>query len=82
MNTVRKIYESDDEGAVRVQLPSIGPRRRVEVIIVWQEVDEPSASLDPQAKKRQELEALAGALAADPIERPEQGTFERREPIS
>lgn len=82
MNTVRKIYESDDEGTVRVQLTSVGPHRRVEVIIVWQEVDERPVLLDPQAKKRQELEALAGALADDPIERPEQGVFERREPVS
>lgn len=83
MNTVRKLYESDATGTVRLDLPVGAPHRRVEVVVVWQEVDEDEArpSGEAREKKRAELEALAGALADDPILRPEQPVLEKRLPI-
>ena len=81
MNTVRKLYESDDTGTVRVDLPVGIPRRRIEVVVVWQEVDEAGTSREARDRKRAELEALAGALADDPIVRPEQPALETRLPI-
>jgi hypothetical protein len=66
MNTARKIYESDEAGVVHVRLPVTGPHRKVEVVVVWTEVAEDRAEEDLE-QKRAELEALAGALADDPI---------------
>jgi hypothetical protein len=81
MNTVRKLYESDEEGTVHVDLPVGGPHRRVEVVLVWQEVSEPQPADQARAQKRAELEALAGSLVNDPIVRPEQPALEVRLPI-
>jgi hypothetical protein len=78
MNTVRKLYESDETGTLHLDLRIGAPRRRVEVVVVWQEVDEPR---EPRERKRAELESLAGALADDPIVRPEQPSIEVRQPI-
>lgn len=81
MNTVRKLYESDETGTVRVELPVGAPRRRVEVVLVWQEVDGAEATREAREKKRAELETLAGALADDPIRRPEQPMLDVRLPL-
>jgi hypothetical protein len=81
MNTVRKLYESDDQGTVHVDVPIGAPHRRVEVVVVWQEVEEAGTTHEAQDKKRAELEALAGALADDPIVRPEQPPLETRLPV-
>jgi hypothetical protein len=78
MNTVRKLYESDDHGTVHLDVMVGAPHRRVEVVIVWQEVD---AARQAREQKRAELEALAGALADDPIVRPEQLPLETRLPV-
>ena len=40
MNTVRKIVESDETGTARVEVTVAGPRRQVEVIVVWHELGE------------------------------------------
>ena len=77
MNTVRKLYESDDHGTIHVDVPIGAPHRRVEVVVVWQDVGGTSA----REQKRAELEALAGALADDPIARPEQPSLETRLPV-
>ena len=37
MNTVRKLYESDATGTVRLDLPVGIPHRRVGVVVVWPE---------------------------------------------
>ena len=81
MNTVRKLYESDQEGTVHVDLPVGAPHRRVEVVLVWQEVTETVPIEQARQQKRAELEALAGALADDPILRPEQPALEMRESL-
>jgi hypothetical protein len=78
MNTVRKLYESDDQGTVHVDVPIGVPRRQVEVVVVWQEVE---VARQARERKRAELEALAGALADDPIVRPEQMPLETRLPV-
>jgi hypothetical protein len=81
MNTVRKLYESDDQGTVHVDVPVGAPHRRVEVVLVWQEVNDTVPAEQARQQKRAELEALAGALADDPIVRPEQPALETRLPI-
>ena len=81
MHTVRKLYESDSTGTVRLDLPVGTPHRRFEVVVVWQEVEERESGVEAREKKRAELEALAGALADDPIIRPEQPSLEVRLPI-
>ncbi|WP_437330325.1 hypothetical protein [Sorangium sp. So ce381] len=81
MNTVRKLYESDEQGTVRVDLEVGAPHRRVEVVLVWQEIDAPQIPPEALEKKRAELEALAGALSDDPIARPVQPLLETRLPI-
>ncbi|MFT3768618.1 MAG: hypothetical protein QM820_24495 [Minicystis sp.] len=78
MNTVRKLYESDAQGTVHVDVPIGAPHRRVEVVVVWHEID---AAQEARERKRTELEALAGALADDPIARPEQPALETRLPV-
>jgi hypothetical protein len=78
MNTVRKLYESDDQGTVHVDVPVGAPHRRVEVVVVWQEVD---AAREAREQKRAQLETLAGALADDPIVRPAQPPLEARLPV-
>jgi hypothetical protein len=81
MNTVRKMYESDEQGTVHVDLPIGAPHRRVEVVLVWQEVNGALTPSEARESKRAEIEALAGALADDPIERPAQPFLENRLPI-
>ena len=81
MNTVRQLYESDQEGTVHVDLPIGAPHRWVEVVLVWQEVSEPLPVDQARLRKRAELEALAGALADDPLARPEQAPLDMRLPV-
>lgn len=81
MNTVRKLYESDQKGTVHVELPVGSPNRRVEVVLVWQEVSDALPADEARQKKRAELEALAGVLADDPIVRPPQPALEVRLPV-
>ncbi|WP_437338948.1 hypothetical protein [Sorangium sp. So ce394] len=81
MNTVRKLYESDEQGTVHVELPIGAPHRRVEIVLVWQEIDEARTPPEAVDKKRAEIEALAGALSDDPMARPVQPLPETRLPI-
>ncbi|MEP7124875.1 MAG: hypothetical protein ABJE95_28360 [Byssovorax sp.] len=81
MNTVRKLYESDREGTVHVDLPVGAPHRQVEVVLVWQEVPDAKPADQARQQKRDELEALAGALADDPLARPAQAPLEVRLPV-
>ena len=53
----------------------------VEIVIVWQEVDAAHAARPAREQKRAELEALAGALADDPIVRLEQPPLDARLPV-
>ena len=69
------------EMTVHVELPVGGPHRRVEVVLVWQEVSEALPADEARQQKRAELEALAGALADDPIVRPPAPALEVRLPV-
>lgn len=66
---------------MHVDLEVGAPYRRVEVVLVWQEID--GSQIQPEAleKKRAELETLAGALSDDPIACPVQLLLETRLPI-
>jgi hypothetical protein len=50
-------------------------------VLVWQEVPEAMPADQARQLKRAELEALAGALADDPIVRPSQPALEVRLPV-
>ncbi|WP_437803264.1 hypothetical protein [Sorangium sp. So ce693] len=81
MHTVRKLYESDEQGTVHVDLDVGAPHRRVEVVLVGQKIDGAQAPTEALETKRAELEALAGSLSDDPIARPAQPLLETRLPI-
>lgn len=72
MNTVRKIIQSDDAGAVHVELAVGGRPRPVEVVVIWQEV--PAATSWPEGW----FEETAGAIQDDSFVRGEQGALEER----
>ncbi len=84
MKSVKIISETDADGKLRIEVPSELRKRRVEVLVVWHEVSSDSSrhedDIERKAIRRSEIEKLAGALEDDPIERPDQGTFEEREP--
>ena len=81
MNTVRKICESDERGTAHVDVPVGVPGRRVEVVIVWQEVDTADT---PEARGWPPgwFESTAGAIDDPSFVRSPQGEYETREPLS
>jgi hypothetical protein len=81
MNTLRTLHESDETGTIHIDVPVGAPHRRVELVVVWQEVEPAATAQRAREQKRAELEALAGALADDPIVRPEQPPLESRVPV-
>lgn len=80
MNKVRRVLQSDETGTAHVDVPVQAPHRQIEVTVAWKELAQ-SESAEDKLRKRQELEALAGALADDPIIRPEQPVLEFRLPV-
>jgi hypothetical protein len=78
MNTVRKICESDERGTAHVDVPVGLPGRRVEVVIVWQDVD---SSDTPEARGWPHgwVESTAGAIDDPSFVRHPQGEYEERE---
>jgi len=52
--------------------------QRVEVLVVWENVDEPN-DLDDD---RPSMSQLVGLLEGIDIERPSQGEYEKRDPIA
>jgi hypothetical protein len=75
MNQMSAIIESDDHGVLHLTVPALRPRCRMRVEVTW------TPAVETLEEKRAALEALAGALADDPLERPEPGVFEIREPL-
>ena len=75
MNTAKKIYESDDQGIVHVDVPVGRPGQRVEVLVVWNDVGEPG-DVDPG------MADLIGLLEEGDLERQPQGEYEKRDPIA
>ena len=76
MNTARKIYEADEHGVVHVDLPTGKPGGKVEVLVVW---DEPSG--DEVTPTNEDWSDLFGLLKDTPLERPPQGTYEKRDEL-
>lgn len=72
MNTVRKIVQSDDDGAVHVELSVGGRPRPVEVVVIWQEM--PAATSWPERW----FEETAGAIQDESFVRGEQGALQER----
>jgi hypothetical protein len=77
MHTAKKIYESDAQGVVHVDVPIGRSRRRVEVLVVWEDAGEPG-DLDHDGPSMAEM---VGLLEGVDLERPPQGAYEKREPI-
>lgn len=78
MNTAKKIYESDDQGVVHVDVPIGRSRQRVEVLVVWEDVAEPE-DLDRDGPS---MADLVGVLQDVDLERPPQGAYETRDPLA
>lgn len=78
MNTAKKVYESDDQGVVHVDVPIGRSRQRVEVLVVWEDVGEP-ADADRDGPS---MADFVGALEGVDIERPPQGALEKRDPLA
>ncbi len=77
MHTAKKIYESDAQGVVHVDVPIGRSRRRVEVLVVWEDAGEPG-DLDQDGAGMAEM---VGLLEGVDLERPPQGAYEKRDPI-
>ena len=78
MNTAKRIYESDEQGVVHVDVAVGRPGQRVEVLVVWNDVAEPS---DADAE-RWSMADLVGLLEDGDLERQPQGEYEKRDPIT
>lgn len=77
MNTAKKIYVSDAEGVVHVDVPVGRSRQRVEVLVVWQDAGEAS-DLDLDGSSMAEM---VGLLEGVDLGRPPQGAYEKRDPL-
>jgi hypothetical protein len=77
MNTVRKILVSDDAGTVHVDVLGAAPRRKVEVVVTWQELEAPSQSWPADW-----IDSTCGSIDDPTFVRPSQGEFEQREPLA
>jgi len=78
MNTSKRICESDDQDVVHVDVPIGRSRQRVEVLVLWEDVGEPNdADRDGPG-----MADLVGLLQDVDIERPPQGEYEKRDPIT
>lgn len=78
MNTAKKVYESDDQGVVHVDVPIGRPGQRVEVLVVWEAV----AEADAVDREESGMADLVGLLEGIDLERPAQGEYENRDPIA
>ncbi len=84
MNTAKKIYESDDQGIVHVDVHVDRPGQRVEVLVVWEDVGGPfqrEQSLPDDIDDGPSMADLVGLLQDVDLERPAQGEYERRDPL-
>lgn len=78
MKTAKKIYESDDQGVVHVDVPVGRSGQRVEVLVVWTDAGEPS-DFDGDEPG---MADLIGLLKGVDLERPTQAEYEKRDPIA
>lgn len=56
MNTAKKVYESDEQGVVHVDVPVGRPGQRVEVVVVWSDAAEPNDANVEQGARRARLQ--------------------------
>ncbi len=77
MNTAKKVYESDAQGVVHVEVPVGRSRQRVEVLVVWEDAPD----LDDLDQEGPSMADLVGLLQDVDLERPPQGAYEKRDPI-
>jgi hypothetical protein len=81
MHTAKKIYESDESGVVHVDIPIGRAGRRVEVVVVWSDVNnDVDADVDTDADS-EAMAALVGLLEDGDLARPPQGEFEERDSL-
>jgi hypothetical protein len=76
MNTVRKIVQSDETGTAHIEVPVAGPRRQVEVVVVWNDLGE-SMTEWPAGW----FEETTGSIDDPSFRRPEQLPVEVREEL-
>ncbi len=76
MNTVQKIVESDENSTVRVDVPVNGPHRKVEVVVVWHDLDE-----SPRDWPEGWFEETTASIEDPTFVRPDQGDHEPRESL-
>lgn len=77
MNTAIKVYESDAEGVVHVNVAVGRPGLRVEVLVVWTDVGESS----DDAVEQGGMSDLVGLLEDGDLQRFPQGEYETRDAI-
>jgi hypothetical protein len=76
MNTLRKIVESDDNGTVHLDVLGAAPRRKVELVVTWQELEAASHSWPEDW-----IDSTYGSIDDPTFVRPAQGELEEREPL-
>jgi hypothetical protein len=78
VKTAKKIYESDEQGVVHVDVPVGRSGQRVEVLVVWTDAGVSSNSDDDEPG----MADLVGLLEGVELERPPQNEYEKRDPIT
>ena len=66
MNTVKGLFEADDEGIVHLRLPTGNPGRHIEVLVVWEDSEQGADSAN------EDWGDLFGLLRDIPLEPPAQ----------
>ena len=78
MRTAKKVYESDEQGVVHVDVPVGRSGQRVEVLVVWEDA---SNAADGDGDEPG-MADLIGLLKGVDLERPPQGEYEKRDPLA
>jgi hypothetical protein len=78
MNTAKRVCESDEQGVVHVDVSIGRSRQRVEVLVVWEDLDE-SSDVDRDGPSMAEL---VGLLQEGDLTRLPQGAYEKRDPLA
>lgn len=79
MNTVKRRIKIDSDGLLHLEMPAGSANTEVEIVLVWQQAS--VGNVDDNGWPIGFFDRTYGALADDPIERPEQLPLEEREEI-
>ncbi len=79
MNTVKRRVKIDSDGLLHLEMPAGSANTEVEIVLVWQQTS--VGNVDDNGWPLGFFDRTYGALADDPIERPEQLPLEEREEI-